>query len=64
MEAKLKIFRKQNKEDASHSKLRYIGVKLPEIKIKSFDGDVINWNPFLEAFNATIDMRDDLSNVE
>ena len=30
-----------------------IGVKLPVITIKPFDGEPMNWNAFLEQFNAT-----------
>ena len=40
-----------------------IGVKLPVITIKPFDGEPMNWNAFLEQFNATIDSKE-LSVVE
>ena len=39
-------------------------VKLPKIVIKQFDGDLVNWTSFLECFEATVDSKKDLSNVE
>ena len=31
-----------------------VGIKLPNITIKTIDGDTLNWNAFIESFNATI----------
>ena len=42
------------------SPFRVLGVKLPRIKIKSFDGAAINWRTFIEAFNATVHARADI----
>ena len=39
-------------------------VKVPKIIIKQFDGDLVNWTSFLECFEATVDSKKDLSNVE
>ena len=41
-----------------------VGVKLPKITIQTYDGDAMNWNAFIESFNATIHKREDLSAIE
>ena len=41
-----------------------VGVKLPKITIKSFDGDAMFWNVFIESFDVTIHERTDLSPIE
>ena len=43
---------------------RVLGVKLPKIKIKAFDGDAVNWKTFIEAFDATVHARSDISSIE
>ena len=43
---------------------RVLGVKLPKIKIKVFDGDAVNWKTFIEAFDATVHARSDISSIE
>ena len=45
-------------------KIDRLGVKLPKIKIKTFDGDAMNWKAFIEAFDATIDIRVNISPIE
>ena len=40
------------------------GVHLPKFQLKSFDGNPRNWKPFIEAFEAAIHSKDNLSNVE
>ena len=39
-------------------------VKLPVITIKPFDGQPIYWNSFIEQFNATIDVQEELTDIE
>ena len=39
-------------------------VKLPELKIKSFKGDVKLWRPFWDAFKAAIHSREDIADVD
>ena len=43
---------------------RAMGVKLPKIKIKSFSGETMDWQPFKESFDATIHDRNDLTDEE
>ena len=40
------------------------GVELPKFQLKSFDGNPRNSKPFIEAFEATIHSKANLSNVE
>ena len=40
------------------------GVKLPKIKIKPFAGDIAEWNAFIDTFEAAIDKKANLSNIE
>ena len=37
---------------------------MPVITIKQFEGRPINWNPFLEQFNATINCQEEVSHIE
>ena len=39
-------------------------VKLPELKIKSFKGDIKSWRPFWDAFKAAIHSREDIAEVD
>ena len=41
-----------------------MGVKLPTFNLKLFEGDPRNWKAFIEAFEASFDNKDDLSEVE
>ena len=43
---------------------RATGVKLPKLTLKSFDGDAINWKTFIESFDAAVDSKEHLSNIE
>ena len=52
------------KQETEITPARAVGVKLPKIKIKIFDGDAIHWQAFIEAFHATINVRTDLSDIE
>ena len=39
-------------------------VKLPEIDMPTFDGNILNWGIFWEQFRATIQCRDYLSDAD
>ena len=39
-------------------------VKLPRLEINKFDGDATKWRTFIDVFEATVDARPDISNVE
>ena len=39
-------------------------VKLPKLEISKFDGSVLNWCTFWERFSASIDLREDISEIE
>ena len=39
-------------------------VKLPKLEIEKFGGDATKWRTFIETFDATVDVRADISNVE
>ena len=39
-------------------------VKLPKLEIEKFSGDATKWRTFIETFDATVDVRSDISNVE
>ena len=41
-----------------------MGVKLPQIKIKTFNGDATEWRNFTEALDATIHARIEIINIE
>ena len=43
---------------------RNIGVQLPKIQIKTFNGEPTEWRTFIEAFDATVHVRMDISYVE
>ena len=60
-------FRSQVGEFPSGSPRRVcmeMGVKLPKVKIKPFDGDISEWKPFIDTFEAVVDKKDNLSNIE
>ena len=66
-EEKLRLFLQKNVEDtltATSSVNRATGVKLPKLTLQSFDGDAINWKTFIESFDAAVDSKEHLSNIE
>ena len=65
VESELQDFVSNHKEDISKlNHFRGMGVKLPKIKIKTFNGDATEWRTFIEAFDATIHARIDITNIE
>ena len=67
MQAKLQRFIANKEEMDMKSRMsprRNIGVKLPKIKIKPFDGEAMEWKPFKDAFDATIHERSDITDIE
>ena len=62
----LRTFLQKENEDTltTVSVSRCTGVKLPELTIKKFNGDLVNWKNFLESFEAAVDIKESLSNVE
>ena len=65
METELQEYVSNHKEDISKlNHFRGMGVKLPNIKIKTFNGDATEWRTFIEAFDATIHARIDKTNIE
>ena len=66
-EEKLRLFLQKTAEDtltATSSVNRATGVKLPKLTLQSFDGDAINWKSFIESFDAAVDSKEHLSNIE
>ena len=63
---RLRVFLQKHSEDSltTVSVSRETGVKLPKLTIKSFNGDPVNWKNFIESFEAAVDSKDSLSNVE
>ena len=58
VESELQDFVSNHKEDISKlHPFRGMGVKLPQIKIKTFNGDATEWRTFIEVFDATIQAR-------
>ena len=41
-----------------------MGVKLPELKIKPFDGDISEWKSFIDTFEAAVGRKDNLTHIE
>ena len=39
-------------------------VKLPKVSIKLFNGESLKWRTFIEQFEAMIDIKEDLSEIE
>ena len=65
MKAKLHNFAEEkDMKLLEEGEIKKNGVKFPKIKIKCFDGDAVEWKPFLEAFNVTIHERTDISEIE
>ena len=65
VESELQEYVSNHKEDISKlNHFRGMGVKLPKIKIKTFNGDATEWRTFIEAFDATIHARIDITNIE
>ena len=64
VESELQDFVSNNKEDITKlHPFRGMGVKLLKIKIKTFNGDATEWRTFMEAFDATIQARIDITNI-
>ena len=66
MQAKLRNFVEKKEPDLDRvgPSQRNVGVKLPKIKIKIFDGEAMEWKSFLESFNATVHERTDIGDIE
>ena len=60
----IKNYNKDNMSTTSNISSMKIGVRLPVITIKPFEGPPINWNPFIEQFNATINSQVEFSDIE
>ena len=43
------------KEEKSKGSNSQHTVKLPKLTIKSFDGDVLEWNSFMDSFTSAVD---------
>ena len=56
--------KKEENGGETEVKSNKVGVKLPKIKIKPFDGEAMEWTAFIEAFDAMIDIRTDISLIE
>ena len=41
-----------------------VKLKLPKLELKPFDGDIMNWKPFWEQFNASIHSSNLISKIE
>ena len=39
-------------------------VRLPKMKLKTFNGDPTNWRDFVECYEATLDKNTQISNIE
>ena len=42
---------------------KHPNIKLPELKISKFDGDVTNWQTFWEQFESAVHLNDTLDNI-
>ncbi|XP_065355419.1 uncharacterized protein LOC135949893 [Calliphora vicina] len=51
-----------NMNDSNHN--NNSGIRLPQIQIPDFDGNLSNWIRFRDLFNAMVDARTNLSEVE
>ena len=40
------------------------GVRLPKLVLKTFDGDALEWKPFFDSFDAAVNIKEDLTNIE
>ena len=43
---------------------KHPNIKLPELKISKFDGDVTNWQTFREQFESAVHLNDTLDNID
>ena len=41
-----------------------IKVKLPKLELKPFDGNILNWQPFWDRFQSSIDSNSNISPVD
>ena len=41
-----------------------IKVKLPKLELKPFDGNILNWQPFWDSFQSSIDSNSNISPVD
>ena len=53
-----------NEDTSTTSSHKSKGVKLPKFYLKSFEGNPMEWKPFIEAYEASIDNKEELSSVE
>ena len=51
-------------ERETHTSREYKGVKLPKLKVPTFDGNVINWTTFWEQFSVSVHSRSNISDPE
>ena len=41
-----------------------VKVKLPKLELKPFDGNILNWQPFWDSFQSSIDSNSNISPVD
>ena len=41
-----------------------VKVKLPKLELKPFDGNILNWQPFWDRFQSSIDSNSNISSVD
>ena len=65
-EENIKAYLRRHNEDnvSTATTSGAVGVKLPKICIQPFDGEALKWRTFIEQFEATVDIKDDLSDIE
>ena len=65
-EENIKAYLHRHNEDnvSTATTNRAVGVKLPKICIQPFDGEALKWRTFIEQLEATVDIKDDLSDIE
>ena len=63
---KLRTYLQKQREEtlSTTSNSSKTGVKLPKLVLKAFDGDALEWKPFIESFEAAVNVNDSLSAVE
>ena len=58
----------QHLEISNHNGYNFVNsqvkVKLPKLELKPFDGEIINWKPFWDQFNASIHSNNLNSKIE
>ena len=52
------------KESSSEYPENITGVKLPLLQLPKFSGNILEWSAFHDAFVATVDSHDKLSNAQ